>query len=64
MIAEGMDQFADGYARGPERVQFLRKDPVGWAKFHAGLACHSAQGLGLKSIFKSQQRGVEVRQTK
>ena len=36
-----------GHARGPEWVQFLRKDPVGWAKFHAGLAAHSAQGSAL-----------------
>ena len=47
MVAEGMEKFADGYARGPERVQFLRKDPLGWAKFHAGLASHSAQGSAL-----------------
>ena len=25
-------------------MQFRRKDPVGWEKFHAGLAAHSAQG--------------------
>ena len=47
MVAEGMEKFADGYAHGAERLQFLRKDPVGWAKFHAGLAAHSAQGSSL-----------------
>ena len=47
MVTEGMEKFADSYARGPERVQFLRKDPAGWAKFHAGLAAHSAQGSSL-----------------
>ncbi|MCH7737533.1 MAG: alpha/beta hydrolase [Chloroflexi bacterium] len=47
MVAEGMEKFADKYARGLERVQFLRKDPVGWAKFHAGFAGHSAQGSSL-----------------
>ena len=47
MVAEGMETFADGYAHGAERLQFLRKDPVGWAKFHAGLAAHSAQGSSL-----------------
>ncbi|MCH8989246.1 MAG: alpha/beta fold hydrolase [Chloroflexi bacterium] len=55
MIADGMEKFADGYARGPERVQFLRKDPVGWAKFHAGLASHSAQGSSLTF------RGVQMK---
>ena len=55
MVAEGMEKFADGYARGPERVQFLRKDPVGWAKFHAGLASHSAQGSALTF------RGVQMK---
>ena len=55
MIAEGMEKFADGYCRGPERVQFLRKDPVGWAKFHAGLASHSAQGSALTF------RGVQMK---
>ena len=55
MIAEGMEKFADGYARGPERVQFLRKDPMGWAKFHSGLASHSAQGSALTF------RGVQMK---
>jgi len=47
MVSEGMESFADGYARGATRLQFLRKDPVGWAKFHAGLAGHSALGSSL-----------------
>ena len=55
MIAEGMEKFADGYARGSERVQFLRKDPVGWAKFRAGLASHSALGSALTF------RGVQMK---
>ena len=55
MLAEGMEKFADDYARGPERVQFLRKDPVGWAKFQAGLAYHSALGSALTF------RGVQMK---
>jgi len=55
MVAEGMEKFADGYARGAERLQFLRKDPVGWAKFHSGLAAHSAQGSSLTF------RGVQMK---
>lgn len=55
MTTEGMEKFADGYARGAERLQFLRKDPMGWAKFHAGLAAHSAQGSSLTF------RGVQMK---
>ena len=55
MVGEGMEKFADGYARGAERVQFLRKDPVGWGKFHAGLSGHSAQGSSLTF------RGVQMK---
>ena len=44
MLTEGMERFAEGYASGPERIQFRRKDPVGWEKFRAGLAAHSARG--------------------
>lgn len=55
MVAEGMEKFAEGYARGAERLQFLRKDPVGWAKFHSGLAAHSAQGSSLTF------RGVQMK---
>ena len=55
MLSEGMGKFADGYANGPERVQFRRKDPVGWEKFRAGLAAHSAQGSALTF------RGVQMR---
>ena len=55
MMTEGMEKFADGYARGAERLQFLRKDPVGWAKFHAGLVAHSALGSSLTF------RGVQMK---
>jgi len=55
MIAEDMEKFAEGYARGAERLQFLRKDPVGWEKFRAGLAAHSAQGSSLTF------RGVQMK---
>ena len=44
---EGIAGFADEYANGPTRVQFRRKDPVGWEKFYAGLAGHSALGSAL-----------------
>ena len=55
MLTEGMEKFADGYANGPERVQFRRKDPVGWEKFRSGLAAHSAQGSAYTF------RGVQMR---
>ena len=52
---DGMEAFADGYANGPERVQFRRKDPVGWRKFRDGLAAHSGPGSALT------MQGVQMR---
>ena len=52
---DGMDAFADTYANGPARVQFRRKDPVGWRKFHDGLAAHSGPGSSLT------MQGVQMR---
>ena len=51
---EGIAAFADRYARGPQRVQFLRKDPAGWAEFRDRLAEHSSEGQAL--IFDNVQR--------
>ena len=45
--SEGIGGYADEYASGPTRIQFRRKDPVGWEKFKAGLAAHSAMGSAL-----------------
>ena len=44
---EGILGFAGEYANSPTRVQFRRKDPVGWGKFYSGLAAHSALGSAL-----------------
>jgi pimeloyl-ACP methyl ester carboxylesterase len=44
---EGMGPVADTYARNPTRVQFLRKDPVGWQEFQDRLAQGSAIGRAL-----------------
>jgi len=44
---EGMAPIADVYARGPMRVQFEDKDPLGWREFHAQLAGGSALGHAL-----------------
>jgi pimeloyl-ACP methyl ester carboxylesterase len=41
---EGMAAVAAVYARGPFRVQFMRKDPRGWQEFADALANHSARG--------------------
>ena len=68
---EGIAGFADEYANGPTRVQFRRKDPVGWEKFYAGLAGHSAlgsalitQGIQLKRLtvfqMEEQMRQLDV----
>ncbi len=41
---QGMAAFAEKYAFGPTRVQFLAKDPRGFAVFQQALAEHSALG--------------------
>lgn len=45
--ADGMPEFAASYGRGPARLPFLRKDPLGWRAFHDRLAVHSARGSAL-----------------
>ena len=44
---EGMARTADLYAKGPTRVQFMDKDPVGWREFSARLTEGSARGHAL-----------------
>ena len=55
LLRDGMAPVANDYARGPARVQFLRKDPMGWHKFHQGLAAHEAAGSALT------YRGVQMK---
>ncbi|MDA0734151.1 MAG: alpha/beta hydrolase [Chloroflexi bacterium] len=55
LLRSGMAPVANDYARGPARVQFLRKDPMGWHKFHQGLASHIALGSALT------YRGVQMK---
>jgi pimeloyl-ACP methyl ester carboxylesterase len=45
--ADGMVKSADFYAKGPTRVQFIDKDPVGWREFYEQLAASSARGHAL-----------------
>ena len=44
---EGMEATAEVYSRGPMRVQFMEKDPVGWREFRDRLAGGSARGHAL-----------------
>ena len=53
--AEGMAAVADFYGRGPTRVQFMEKDPIGWQEFRDRLAAGSAPGHALTL------RGVQMR---
>jgi pimeloyl-ACP methyl ester carboxylesterase len=53
--ADGMAKVAALYARGPTRVQFIDKDPVGWQDFHDKLAAGSAEGHALT------MRGVQMK---
>lgn len=40
----GVEAVARSYARGPTRLQLLRKDPEGWQEFYDGFLTHSAVG--------------------
>ncbi len=44
---EGAAKVAERYAVGPARVQFLNKDPRGWAEFARMLAEHDSTGSAL-----------------
>jgi pimeloyl-ACP methyl ester carboxylesterase len=48
--AEGMAKRALTYSRGPTRLQFLEKDPRGYAEFQAQLAEHSTEGSALTML--------------
>lgn len=52
---EGMGIVADDYATGPARIQFQRKDPMGWQEFRDALAQHSSTGAA------NTFRGVQIR---
>jgi pimeloyl-ACP methyl ester carboxylesterase len=51
----GMALVAEFYTRGPTRVQFMAKDPVGWQEFHDRFAGGSARGHA------NTMRGVQRR---
>lgn len=46
MESGGMDAMSD-YARGPARVQLMRKDPKGWQEFSEQLMSHSNVGSAM-----------------
>jgi pimeloyl-ACP methyl ester carboxylesterase len=50
----GMAAVAAFYSRGPTRVQFIAKDPMGWKEFHDRLASGSA--LGHANTLRGVQR--------
>ena len=51
----GMALVAEFYTRGPTRVQFMAKDPVGWQEFHDRFGGGSARGHA------NTMRGVQRR---
>lgn len=53
---EGMDTVADFYTRGPNRVQFEEKDPLGWQEFYDNFRGSSAQGHGLTMLGVQRNR--------
>jgi pimeloyl-ACP methyl ester carboxylesterase len=52
--ADGMAKVADFYTKGPTRVQFMDKDPIGWKEFYDQFAAQSAKGHALT------MRGVQM----
>ena len=50
----GMAKVAEFYTRGPTRVQFMAKDPVGWKEFYDRFAGGSA--LGHANTMRGVQR--------
>ena len=50
------NDFAEKYGSGPTRVQFMNKDPRGWAEFRAQLAEHSMEGAArtMRGVQKSR----------
>lgn len=52
---DGMATVAQFYTKGPTRVQFLDKDPVGWKEFYEQFAAQSAKGHALT------MRGVQMK---
>ena len=52
---QSMAEVTEFYSRGPTRVQFIDKDPLGWQEFHDRLAAGSAKGHGLT------MRGVQMK---
>ena len=50
----GMARVAEFYTRGPTRVQFIAKDPVGWQEFYDRFASGSA--LGHANTMRGVQR--------
>jgi len=53
---EGMAKVADFYTRGPTRVQFMDKDPLGWQEFNQQFAAGSALGHALTMQGVQMQR--------
>ena len=54
MLDEGMAKVAETYTLGPARVQFVNKDPRGWAQFRDQFAEHS--GVGSANTFRGIQK--------
>lgn len=52
----GMDEFGKGYALGPTRVQFQKKDPRGWKEFETQLREHSTKGSALTMLGVQRRR--------
>ena len=59
---QGMTKVAEFYTRGPTRVQFIRKDPVGWQAFYDRFAEQNSTNPRLQfEAAKSYRRVGQIR---
>lgn len=56
LLKDGMQAFADSYAYGPTRVQFLRANPKGFEMFKQQLSEHSALGSANTQLGVQRER--------
>lgn len=56
LLAHGMPAFAEKYAYGPARVQFLRSNPKGFEQFKRHLSEHSALGSANTQLGVQRER--------
>lgn len=55
-LRDGTEKVGESYTKGPARIQFYNKDPVGWARFAKRFNEHSAKGSAYTMMGVQRQR--------